>query len=302
MKKVFFLLSFLMVLNISAQQNYEWLKIKKYKIATLSDELKETSGLNFLNGKLYTFNDGGNTSELFEIDKTTGRIVNKISTGLKNFDWEALTSDEKNFYIGEFGNNWGTRKDLKVYIIPTESAINNQILDNNSDISTINFQYPEQTDFIKKPQNNNWDAESMIFKNGNLHVFTKEWESFQTNHYKLIPTASDEIQGAEKLETYNLGYLATDASYYNHKLYIIGYTKKMEVYLTIFNEDENGLFFNKKPNRYYLGQTSKLSQIEGIAVNEDGIYISGEEFKYKIFNAKPSFYFIPKEKLPFVFP
>lgn len=296
MKNIISFLILLASLSLSAQQNYEWFKIKKYKIATLSDELKETSGLKFVNGKLYSFNDGGNTSEIFEINKTNGKILKKINTGLKNFDWEALTSDENNFYIGDFGNNWGIRKDLKIYKFPAENLINTS--NGNNVPLSINFNYPEQSEFIKKPQNNNWDAEGMIYKDGNLHVFTKEWQSYQTTHYKIIPTVTEEIQNAEKLETYNLGYLATDASYFNNKLYIIGYTKKMEVYLTVFNE-ENGLFFNTKPQKYYLGQTSKLGQIEGIAVNEDGIYISGEEFKFKVINAKPSFYFIPKEKLPF---
>lgn len=295
-KKTFFLLSFLFVLNISAQQNYEWLKINKYKVATLSDELKETSGLKFVGEKLYSFNDGGNTSEIFELDESTGNIINKINTGLTNTDWEAITSDENHFYIADFGNNWGMRKNLKIYKVPFISQ------NNSENFETISFQYPEQKEYIKKPQNNNWDAESLIYKDGNLHIFTKEWESYQTTHYRLNSTPSEEIQNAEKLESYNLGYLATDASYYKNKLYIIGYTRKMEVYLTVFNEDQEGKFFTQKPQKYYLGQTSKLGQIEGIAVNDDGIYISGEEFKFKIFNAKPSFYFIPKEKLPFVLP
>lgn len=295
-KKIFYLLSFLFVLNISAQQNYEWLKINKYKVATLSDELKETSGLKFVGEKLYSFNDGGNTSEIFELDKSTGNIINKINTGLTNNDWEALTSDQNHFYIADFGNNWGMRKDLKIYKVPFASP------NNLAKPETISFQYPEQKEFIKKPQNNNWDAESLIYKNGNLHIFTKEWESYQTTHYRLNSTPTEDVQNAEKLESYNLGYLATDASYYKNKLYIIGYTRKMEVYLTVFNEDRDGKFFTQKPQKYYLGQTSKLGQIEGIAVNDDGIYISGEEFKFKIFNAKPSFYFIPKEKLPFVLP
>ena len=286
MRRIFAFLSFFVFLNLSAQQNYEWLKINKYKVSTLSDSLRETSGLNFLNGKLYTFNDGGNTSEIFEIDKTNGKILNKIETGLKNFDWEAITSDENHFYIGEFGNNWGTRTDLKIYQIPTDSIQN---------ISEIKFKYPEQLSFDKKPHAHNFDAESMIYKDGNLHVFTKEWSSYHTTHYRIVPSNTDEKQEAQKLETYNLGYLATDASYFKNHLYIIGYTKKMEVYLTVFMEDEDGLFFNIKPKKYYLGMSSKLGQIEGIAVNEEGIYISAEAFKFKFFNVPQSFYFIPKE-------
>ena len=59
MQKILFLFSFLFALNLYAQQDTKWLKIKKYKVATLSDSLKETSGLTFFRDKLYTINDGG---------------------------------------------------------------------------------------------------------------------------------------------------------------------------------------------------------------------------------------------------
>lgn len=288
MKKIFFLFSFLFMLNVSAQ-DYEWFKIKKYRVAILSDSLKENSGLSFFEGKLYTFNDGGNTSEIFEIDPNSGRILKKIKTGLKNFDWEAIATDSSYIYAGDIGNNSGTRTDLKIYKFSIDF----------SKSSEIKFRYPEQQDFSRKPQNNNWDAESLIFKDGNLHLFTKEWQSLKITHYRLHPRENDSIQDAEKLETYNLGYLATDASYFEDKLYIVGYTKKMEVYLTVFKEDDNELFFNQKPQKYYLGQTSSLGQIEGIAVNGDGIYISAEEFNLKFLNAPQSFYFVPWNQLPF---
>lgn len=288
MKNLLSIVFSILTISISAQKDYKWFKIKKYKIGTLSSDLEEISALKFLDGKLYTLNDGGNTSELFEIDKNSGKILNKIQTGLNNFDWEALTSDEQNFYIGEFGNNWGVRKDLTIYKMDKV---------NHKKIDTIKFYYPEQDDFNKKPHSHNFDAESLIYKDGNLHLFTKERQSYQTTHYKINPNILNEKQPAEKLETYHIGYLVTDASYFDKKLYTIGYTKTMEVYMTIFDEDKNGLFFTLKPKKYYLGQTSSLSQIEGLAVNEEGIYISGEAFKYKIFNAKPSFYFIPKDKL-----
>ena len=138
MKKILALFSFFFVLNFSAQQDLKWLKINKYKVATLSDSLKETSGLTFFNGKLYTFNDGGNSSEIFEIDKSSGKILDVIKTDLKNKDWEAITSDSTNTYIGDFGNNAGTRKDLKIYKIPFKDSVK---IDS---IQEIPFFYPEQ--------------------------------------------------------------------------------------------------------------------------------------------------------------
>src|SRR5690606_41727006 len=88
-------------------------KLKKYETAAFSDTLKENSGLSFFNGKLYTINDGGNSSEIFEIDPKYAKIKSSFQTSVKNVDWEAIASDSVSLYVGDFGNNAGTRKDLK---------------------------------------------------------------------------------------------------------------------------------------------------------------------------------------------
>ena len=136
----------------------------------------------------------------------------------------------------------------------------------------------------------------MIYLNGKLHIFTKEWSAKSTSHYIIDPQISEK-QKAEKLESYKTGFVVTDASYFDKKLYLIGYTKKTEVFLDIFNETESGRFFKENPKHYYLGSALSIGQIEGIAVDETGIYISGEKFHSPLGTTKPSFYFIPKDKL-----
>ncbi|MEI7489690.1 MAG: hypothetical protein WCJ72_20180, partial [Chryseobacterium sp.] len=89
----------------------------------------------------------------------------------------------------------------------------------------------------------------------------------------------------------------TDASYFDKKLYLIGYTKKTEVFLDVYDETESGIFFKQKPKHYYLGSALSIGQIEGIAVDKKGVYISGEKFSSPLGGAKQSFYFIPKDKL-----
>ena len=290
MKKILFLFSFLFALNLYAQQDLKWLKIKKYKVATLSDSLKETSGLTFFRDKLYTINDGGNSSEVFEIDKSSGKILDVIKTDLKNRDWEAITSDSINTYIGDFGNNVGTRKDLKIYKIPFKDSVK---IDS---IQEIPFFYPEQKDFEPKNINNDFDAEAMIFLNGKIHLFTKEWISKSVTHYTVNPNVFVQ-QPAEKIESFKTDFVVTDASYFDKKLYLVGYTKNTEVFLSIFGETEPGIFFNQKPVKYYIGSSLSVGQIEGVAVNEDGVFISGEEFKSPLGKVKQSLYFIPREKL-----
>ena len=267
-------------------QQADFLKIGRYRVAYLSDSLKENSGLSFRNGKLYTINDGGNSSEIFEIEKSSGKVLKTIKTGLKNIDWEAIASDSLYFYTGDFGNNAGTRKDLKIYKIP---------YDNNSAAQEIPFFYPEQQDFSRKVINNDFDAEAMIVLNGKIHVFTKEWASKSTTHYVVNPELADN-QAAEKTESFRIGFVVTDAAYFDGKLFLIGYTKNTEVFLSVFDETEPGVFFKEQPRKHYLGSSLVIGQIEGIAVDENGVYISGEEFRTPLGTAKQAFYFIPADK------
>ncbi|WP_426479258.1 hypothetical protein ACP3T3_07345 [Chryseobacterium sp. CBSDS_008] len=300
MKKFLLIVSLITAQSVFSQQA-DFLKIKKYRINYLSDKIEETSGLDILNGKLYTFNDSGNPAEIFEIDKKSGEVIRTLKTNLINTDWEALANDGENFYIGDFGNNTGTRKDLMIYKVPygrldTSNAIKIPGSERAFDGTKILFYYPEQTEFISKNTKNDFDAEAMIYLNGKLHIFTKEWASKATSHYIVDPEIS-ELQKAEKKESYKTHFVVTDASYFDKKLYLIGYTKKTEIFLDVFTETEPGLFFKENPKHYYLGTALSLSQIEGISVDETGIYISGEKFQSPLGSTKPSFYFIPKDQL-----
>jgi hypothetical protein len=291
MKKFFLLFSLLISLWFYAQQDYSWLKINRFKTAVLNDSIKENSGLAFFNNRLFTINDSGNSSEIFEINKTSGLIKNVFKTNLKNKDWEAIASDFSHLYIGDFGNNAGTRKDLVIYKIPFDSAV--RALSSNS-AQEFPFYYPEQKDFKRNNLNTNFDTEAMIYFHEKIHVFTKEWISNSTSHYTIDPTISEK-QPAKLIEIFQTGYVVTDAAYYEKKLYLIGYTKNTEIFLSIFTETEPGIFFREKPQKYYLGSSLSLGQIEGIAVDEEGIYISGEEFNIAIFKVQPTLYFIPTE-------
>lgn len=286
MKKLVFFFSFFFFSNGFAQET-DLLKIAKYRVSYLSDSLKENSGLDFFRGKLYTMNDGGNSSEIFEIDKSSGKILKTIKSGLQNQDWEAIASDSLHLYTGDFGNNVGTRTDLRIYKIPFE---------NSGETKVISFFYPEQKDFSRKVLKTDFDAEALLILNGKIHVFTKEWSSRSTTHYVLNPDFT-ENQAAEKTESFKTGFFVTDAAYFQGKLYLIGYTKNTEVFLSVFDETEPGVFFKEQPRKYYLGSSLVIGQIEGIAVDESGIYISGEEFRTPLGTAKQAFYFVPADKV-----
>ncbi len=276
-------------------------KIRKYRVNYLDAKIQETSGLSMMHGKLYTFNDSGNAPDLFEIDKNNGEIIRIFKTNLTNTDWEALTNDGENFYVGDFGNNAGTRKDLTIYKVSYEKlheANTNQVSfsETSLDATSIPFFYPEQTDFTPKNLKTDFDAEAMIFLEGKIHLFTKEWASKSTTHYTVDPTISEK-QVAKKIEAFKINFVVTDAAYFDKKLYLVGYTKKTEVFLNIFRETEPGIFFKEDPKRFYLGSALSIGQIEGVAADESGVYISGEKFHSPLGGTKQSLYFISEDKL-----
>lgn len=270
----------------ASAQKTERIYLKKYRVSYLNDILRETSGLSFLQDKLYTFNDGGNPSAIYQIDSENGNINTIRKTNIINTDWEAIANDSSFVYLGDFGNNSGTRKDLAIYKTQIK---NDSIL---SFISKIEFEYEEQTDFNPKNIRHDFDAEAMIYWNEKIHLFSKEWESKATSHYIINPN-SLEKQKIVKTESFDTKFFVTDAAHFNQKLYLIGYTKKGRCFLVVFKIDNKKFLFNNTYKKYKLGSVLSIGQIEGITVNEKGIYISGEGFFKSIFKVKPTLYFIP---------
>ncbi len=260
--------------------------LRKYRVNFLSDSLKETSGLCFLNQKLYTFNDGGNPNELYHIDKKSGRIIQKLPTPFPNIDWEAIATDSTSMYLGDFGNNSGKRQDLCIYKLPFSQNTKEE------NFLKINFEYQFPKNYEPQSLKHDFDAEALIYHHQKLHLFTKEWKNKATSRYLINPNASEK-QILQKLESYQTNFLVTDAAFYDKKLYLIGYNKRGNCFLFIFDENSDGLFFSNPPKKFKLGSVLTIGQIEGIAINSEGLYLSSENISKFIFNRKPSLYFVP---------
>lgn len=191
------------------------------------------------------------------------------------------------FFLKE--NNKSVTIFLNPFCVPNAERV-------SSDYQKIQFNYSNQKDFAPIYLNHDFDCEAMIFLDGKIHVFTKEWFSNKTSHYVINPE-NPENQSIIELEEFDTKFVVTDAAYFDDKLYIVGYTKKAKVFMLIFEKDENGMFFNETPKKYKFGSALTVGQVEGIAVNQDGIYISNERFSKFIFKPKQSLYFVPFQKL-----
>ena len=140
-------------------------------IAKLPKELKESSGIILDDGEhFWLLNDSGNKNEIHKID-LEGKISSTILvTDLENKDWEDITKDaEGALYIGDFGNNDNTRKDLGIYKI-AKADLNNTTV---AVAQRTTFSYPEQTAFPPKKKELLYDCEAFFEWNGYFYLFTK---------------------------------------------------------------------------------------------------------------------------------
>ena len=242
----------------------------------LPTELEENSGLIFYDNKIITHNDSGGQASLFELDTDTNQITRTINiTNATNTDWEDITQDNNYIYIGDFGNNNGTRTDLKIYKI-AKSDFN---VNNNITATVINFHYEDQNDFSDNSQTN-FDAEAMIVYNNTIHLFTKNRGDFKTKQYTIPNIAGDYT--ATLLNTYNVNGLITGATLnptYN-SVFLIGYSYYLDPFIIILDEMNEDITFNNFTKIELFSEIGK-NQTEGICLMSDtNFYISSEKFTY----------------------
>ncbi len=279
------------------------------RIVTLPDDLQEISGMIYWNGKLYGHEDSGNEPIIYEMDAATGVISKRITleVSIVNMDWEDITQDDNYIYVGDFGNNSGTRQDLRIFRV-AKSLITAITGESGTiaaaDIATINFTYSNQTDFTPHTNTTPFDCEAMIYHDGNLHLFTKGWDGNGTRHYVLPATPG--TQEATHLETFNTGALritaATKAN--DNAVILLGYETEFSIspivlpraaiwIISGFN-NYNTIIETGNKRKVDLGlivdvfgTRDGVGQVEGIvAMNQTKMLISNEYFTrtFPIFN------------------
>jgi hypothetical protein len=174
----------------------------------LANEVAETSGLLYTGGKLWTLNDSGNTPVLFRLDSTSGRVVQQVRlSNFNNVDWEDLTADTRYVYVGDFGNNNGDRRDLRILRVAQADL---GPAATTATAEAINFSYPDQTDFTPRTNQHNYDCEAFFFANDSLHLFTKNWADLQTRYYTVPAQPGTHV--ARLKGTFNVNGLITAAA------------------------------------------------------------------------------------------
>lgn len=241
----------------------------------LPQEVNETSGLFFYNGRLWTHNDSGGKPILYALDTTSFEVVQKVTlSNARNKDWEDVCTDGETVFVGDFGNNKGNRKNLRIFTFPL-SAIPEKG-DAMVMVDSIRFSFEDQTDFEKRKHEHDFDCEAMFATEEYLYLFSKGWETGTTRLYRLPKTTGEHL--AEVVNGFDSQGLITGADYdrEKHLLAIVGYVKsiwKPFLYI-IFDFDEAGV---KLPNRRFEMPQWVGAQTEGICFFDDGrCFVSAE--------------------------
>lgn len=243
------------------------------KTNRLPKDLKEISGWVFANDStLIAHNDGGNDPKIFVLN-LDGSVRHKISvTNAENTDWEDIALDQKNIYIGDFGNNNNTRTDLKILKVSLKKVLDNQ----DVEAKFIEFSYPEQKAFPPKLAEKHFDCEAMSFYNDSLYLFTKcRAEPFDGKCYVYTLPSKPGTYKAQKKYYMVIGKrdwfrdAATGADIRDGKLVLLTYNR------IIIHSFENGRA------KYESHQTMlPITQKEAIAIHPNGkIYVADERQK-----------------------
>ncbi|MEQ8361793.1 MAG: hypothetical protein RH948_02935 [Cyclobacteriaceae bacterium] len=139
------------------------------KVGSVPKILKETSGLEITSpNSIWSHNDD-TYSFLYNID-STGKLIRAVYINHKNSGWEDLAKDKNNnIYIGGFGNNTNTKKDLRIYKISNPDSITERI----TNAEVISFNYSDQKHFPPPAEEMNFDADALISFEESLYVFSK---------------------------------------------------------------------------------------------------------------------------------
>lgn len=236
-------------------------------LTELDSKLEESSGLIYLDGQLISHNDSGGETRLYELDTLSGNITRTVFIENTNHvDWEDMCKDDTFIYIGDFGNNNGTRQNLRIYKIPITDYKSKDTVQAES----ISFSYADQTNFNSNRFQTNFDAEALISYEDSLYIFTKNWGNSRTNIYPVSKTPG--TYSLQKTDSIDSQGLITGASFNQHVgvIYLCGYTFSEAFVLEIkqwpARSFSQGLF--SKNNLAIQGSF----QVEGITESSQNTY------------------------------
>ena len=250
---------------------------------SLPDGHEDTSGIIFWNDRFWLINDSGPRNMYgLQFDDVESIVTVPLGNVPKR-DWEEITQDDTHIYIGDFGNNYGSRDNLRILKFSKES-----ILAGDPKMEVINFTYSDQHDLTSPGSNQtDFDCEAFLVRGDSIFLFTKQWTSEQTSVYLLPNEPGNHVAQLQK--TYNVQGLVTGSVYLEDLdlLVFTGYSSDMAPFLYLFYDFKGVDFFGGNRRKVALNLPGNFMgrghQVEAVTTR-DGLtyYITNEHFSISV--------------------
>lgn len=268
---------FITVFLLACQQNSSAVK----ELYSLPKKLKEVSGITYSPQLdfIWGLEDSGNPNVIYALNPEGALVQTVTITNAINVDWEDITHDNKgNLYVGDFGNNENTRKDLCIYKIDKAGLKN----DSTASTSKISFAYPQQKDFPPKKKELFYDVEGFFEFKNNFYLFTKNRSKGFDGTAFLYKVPN--ISGFHQAEL--IGEFKT-CDDYNHCVITSAAISPDGLKVAILSHDKIWLFENFKGDNFLSGtktafDLNHFSQKEAICFKNNDIVLIADEKTKKI--------------------
>lgn len=240
-------------------------------VAELPSTLQGTSSLFFMNGEYWTCNDHGELV-LYAIDTIQATLRDSIPLQASFRDMEEVSQDANYLYLGDFGNNQGTRDDLRVLRVRKTSLGLPDLL-----FDTISFSFPAHDDSRAR----DFDCEAFLVTDTAIFLFTKQWEGQNCAIY-AIPNMPG-MHVARYVDSLSTAGLVTGLSYQPERglLVLVGYSTVCKPFVYLMTHVVGCRFSQANCERIQLSNPIG-TQIESIATTDGLHYYLTSEYLHQM--------------------
>jgi len=237
----------------------------------LSPKVNEQSGMVWHKNLFWVINDSDCLPELLAYNMKGVLTKNIRINNASNKDWEDLAEDENYIYIGDFGNNRGKRKDLRILRILKTDMNKTELA-----VDSITFTWADQKNFANRNMKHDFDCEAFFAYGDSLYFFSKNWANKKTRLYSMSKLPGD--YQLKPIAEFDVDFMVTgaDITADGKNVALVGY-KNYRTYMMLFTNIEGENFFAGNALRLDL-ESLGSAQTEGVLfTDKNELYINTEE-------------------------
>lgn len=217
--------------------------------------------------------DSGTKDHIYAIN-SEGEIKSKKKNydgaevkGAKNEDWEDIAlGEDGTLILADFGNNCHCRDDLKILIIEEPEPEDGKV----EVVAEYRIKYPEREGILSLFIEDNYNAEAVFMKGGEVYIITKNESGGEGKLFRLDNPSESEVNILTEVASFKFKgqVTAADISPDESKLAVLTYRS---IWLFDLKDDKDML-----GGTTYWQPIRGVEQVESIAFSDDYLIIAEE--------------------------